>query len=195
MAGGDSLGGLLKDRRVQVGAAVAGGVGLLALLMRSKGGGSSGGSGTIAQPATLNSTGTDVYNAMQSLGQGWQSDLQGFTSQLKNVNDRLSQAPSTGAGAPPWTNWKPEKPGGARQTLQERNKVIAQFDQVPGASMYAFRLSRPDIPNSMSGAYFNVDPSYAFDNLTPGVNYQVQAQAITPGGLSAPTVLQTWTGK
>lgn len=91
---GDSIGALFKDKKVQVGAAVVGGVGLLVLVMRK---GSSGGGGgqTMIQPAAgVDSSGMDLYNAVQQLGQGWQQDL-------RNVSDQLSKLPTSGTGNPP----------------------------------------------------------------------------------------------
>lgn len=86
-AGGASLGALVKDRRVQIGAAIAAGVGLVVLLSRRNA------STDKTDPATLDSTGTDSYNAVQA-------DLQNFAAQLRALQDQLDQKPVGSAPNP-----------------------------------------------------------------------------------------------
>lgn len=87
--------GVLKDKRVQIGVAAAAFLGLIVLLR--KGGGASaitgsGDSGTTPQsvsPAVMDSSGTDVYNAISSLGQGWENDLREYTSGLASLTTQV----------------------------------------------------------------------------------------------------------
>lgn len=80
---------VLKDKRVMVGAAVAGGLGLVVLLRR-------GGSpvdqpaGAVLSPAQVDSSGTDLYNALQQFNDG-----------LSDIRDLLEQQPATGTGSDP----------------------------------------------------------------------------------------------
>lgn len=88
-----NAGGILRDKRVQIGVAAAAGLGLV-MLLRSRGAGDvvSSGSGTTPQTmgnGTMDSTGTDVYNAIQSLGQGWENDLREYTSGLDSLTTQV----------------------------------------------------------------------------------------------------------
>jgi cell division septation protein DedD len=98
--GGGSLKSVFKDKRVLYAAAAAGVLGLVVLMKKGNGdvsaGGDDSGGGTPIQPAQFDSTGTDVYNAIQSIGQGWNQDLRDFTDQLGDIQDqldKLGQAP------------------------------------------------------------------------------------------------------
>jgi len=86
---------LLKDRRFQLAAAGAGGLGLLVLYVRGRGSASSTEtpSGQTLQPATFDSSGTDLYNAIQSIGQQWTSQLGQVSDQLGTVIDKLDNTP------------------------------------------------------------------------------------------------------
>lgn len=99
--GKGGVGGLLRDKRVLIGAAVAAGAGLLALLMRKQGGAS-----TVQPAATLDSSGTDLYNGLQDISSAWRNDLQGFADQLQNITDRLPQQPGTGTGQVPGVTYQ-----------------------------------------------------------------------------------------
>lgn len=111
-AGGDSsVKGVLKDKRVLLAAAGAGVLGLVVLMKRGGGEvpGEEGGGGQPIQPAQFDSTGTDVYNAIQSIGNAWSNDLRDFTDQLGDIQkqlDEMGQAPPV--TKPPTTT--PTKP-------------------------------------------------------------------------------------
>lgn len=98
------VGSLLRDKRVQIGAAVAGGLGLVVLLRRGGApvdGGAAGGGQQLVPAAGFDSSGTDMYNAIQSLGQGWEQDLRDWTDTLTDISDKLDKQPSTGTGSDP----------------------------------------------------------------------------------------------
>lgn len=102
VAGGSSSGsggfkapGWLKDRKVQLGIGGAAVLGLVVLLRRGSGsgGGVDDGSGTTPQsitPAVMDSSGTDIYNAISSLGQGWENDLRDYSETLDSVKTQLA---------------------------------------------------------------------------------------------------------
>jgi len=85
--------GFLKKRPVQLGIAGAALLGVISLVRRqSGGGGTGGGDGTTPQsvtPAVMDSSGTDVYNAIQSLGQGWENDLREYTAGLASLTTQV----------------------------------------------------------------------------------------------------------
>lgn len=103
-----SVRGIFRDRRVQLAAAGVGGVGLVVLLMRRGGAGAPAGGGqTTIQPAAgLDSSSTDLYNAVQQLGQGWEQDIRDLTGALKSVKDQL---PKTPTNPPPSTTPSPTR--------------------------------------------------------------------------------------
>jgi hypothetical protein len=90
---GHGLKGVLKDRKVQLGVAAAALLGLVVFLRRGGTGAAADGEGSTPQsitPAVMDSSGTDVYNAIQSLGQGWENDLRDYSSTLTNVSTQLA---------------------------------------------------------------------------------------------------------
>lgn len=97
------VGGLLRDKRVQIGVVAAVGLGLFALL---RGG---GGGDRVQQAAGIDTSPTDLYNALTDLGQSWQQDL-------RDVRDLLDQRPGTGTGSDPAQDtpradpWDPRQP-------------------------------------------------------------------------------------
>lgn len=138
MAADTSVKGLFGDKRVQLAAAGVAGLGLVVLLMR-RGGAPSGAAGQpVIQPAAgLDSTSSDLYNAMQQLGQGWEQDIRDLTGSLNNVNDKLSKTPT---GSRPTT-------GGVYHILP------TPYPIVPPASR-----PKPAVPSSSrSGAGFGVN--------------------------------------
>lgn len=90
-AGGTSIASLFKDKRVMIGAAVAGGLGLVVLL--KKGNGDTTATDTTSQPQSYSSEGFDTYNAISQLGEGWAQQLQGIQDALDNLGQ---QAPVGG---------------------------------------------------------------------------------------------------
>ncbi|HTF08530.1 MAG TPA: hypothetical protein VK659_10215, partial [Asanoa sp.] len=77
----------LKDKRVQLGIVAAAGLGVIVAVSRGKGalgGGDGDGTGSTITPTTLDSTGTDLYNAIQSVSQGFSDDLRALYDQLRN---------------------------------------------------------------------------------------------------------------
>lgn len=87
---------VLQDKRVQLGVAGAAAVGLVVLVRRKSAGGvdaSQDGTGTTPQTLNsglLDSSGTDVYNAISSLGQGWEDDIREYSSGLANLNTTVA---------------------------------------------------------------------------------------------------------
>lgn len=101
--------GPLKDKRVQLAAAGAAVLGVVVLLRKGSGDASAAGSdqsGQSINTGTLDSTGTDSYNAISQLGQAWQDEwnnaFQGFSDQLGDISDQLGQI--NGPSAPSPTN-------------------------------------------------------------------------------------------
>jgi hypothetical protein len=88
---------ILKDKRAQVAIAGAGVLGLV-VLMRRKSSGANTQSGATIQPATVDSSGTDAWNAIQDVQQGWSNQLGDFSKQLKDIQDQLAKPPVTGGG-------------------------------------------------------------------------------------------------
>lgn len=97
----------LKDKRVQLGIVAAAGLGIFIAIRRGGGAslGGGGDSGTPLQPAQFDSSGTDLYNALQSISQGWTNDLRALTDQLRD-SGQLDPAPSGGTGADPFGRYK-----------------------------------------------------------------------------------------
>jgi hypothetical protein len=103
--GGGGLGSLWRDRRAQLGLAGAVGVGLVLLVLRHRG--AAGGSpdagadasaatgGTVLRPGTYDSTGSDIYNGLQSISQGWTDQFADLAKQIGDVQSRLPAAPTT----------------------------------------------------------------------------------------------------
>ncbi|RGC65005.1 hypothetical protein C5N14_30915 [Micromonospora sp. MW-13] len=86
--------GLLKDRRVQVAAGAAAVLGLVVMMRR--GGGGSGVDGAQIQPAAgFDSSGTDLYNALQGIQEGWSADMRAFTEQLSIFNRGRTTTPTS----------------------------------------------------------------------------------------------------
>lgn len=87
---------VLKDKKVQIGVAGAAAVGLFVLVKRKSAGGadaSQDGTGTTPQTlntGTLDSSGTDVYNAISSLGQGWENDIREYSSGLADLSTQVA---------------------------------------------------------------------------------------------------------
>lgn len=202
---GLDLSELKRNKPLQYATAAVAALGLAALYRRKSaaGGGATTATGGTVSPAaaqgglaTFNSTGSDVANYLGQQNQFMSNAVDAWTKQITDGIGKLQGNGGTVSPAvPPWANWKPEQPHGMSQFIQERNAVGVKVDPVKDATQYVFRLSRPDQPGTMTGAYFNTDPTFRFADLLPGVNYQISAQAITPGGLSQPTILQTWTGR
>lgn len=99
------LGKLFKDKRVQLGAAAAAALGLFVLVRKGPGAASTteAGGGSM-NTGTLDSTGTDTYNAIGQLGQAWQDEwntaFQGFSGQLTDINTKLGALPQPGSTTP-----------------------------------------------------------------------------------------------
>lgn len=87
--------GALKDPKMQLGLAAAVGLGLVVLLKKRQagGGGVDDGGGSSPQsitPAVMDSSGTDMYNAIASLGQGWENDLRDYSSKLDSLSTQVA---------------------------------------------------------------------------------------------------------
>lgn len=91
--GSGSFKSLFKDKRVLVGLAAAGGLGLVVLLKKGNGDQTATDTGT-GQPQAYSSSDFDTYNAISQLGSGWTQQLQGIQDSL----DQLGQAPPVGGG-------------------------------------------------------------------------------------------------
>lgn len=98
---------IFKDKRVLYGVAGVGALGLVVLLRKGTGAATADGGGTAGQPispANLDSSGTDNYNAIASIGQAWQDtwnqQFQGFSDQLGNISDQLGAINGPTAGTP-----------------------------------------------------------------------------------------------
>lgn len=125
-----NLGKLFKDKRVQVGAAGAAVLGLVVLLKKGPAAAdtTTAGSGSV-NTGTLDSTGTDSYNAIGQIGEQWNkawTDAFGdFSDQLTDINTKLGALPQPGSTTPnvpakippvnpnlkPGTGWRFVKPG------------------------------------------------------------------------------------
>lgn len=87
--------GVLKDKRVQIGVAAAAGLGLIVLVRNRNSTGTATDTGTGSTPqqftgsGVFDSTQTDTYNAIQSLGEGWKADLQDYTSKLDGLTTQV----------------------------------------------------------------------------------------------------------
>jgi len=99
--------GPFKDRRVQLAAAGAAGLGLIVLLRRGGGDASAAdaGAGQSVNTGTLDSTGTDTYNAISQIGQAWQDtwnqSFAGFQDSLTGIGDQLAQMQQPAGGTTP----------------------------------------------------------------------------------------------
>lgn len=103
--GGKSL---FKDKRVLYGIAGVGGIGLIVLLRKGSAPATASGDGSSGQPispANLDSSGTDNYNAIASIGQAWQDQwtqaFGQFSDQLGDISDQLGQVNGPTATPPP----------------------------------------------------------------------------------------------
>lgn len=132
----------LKDKRVQIGLAAAAIVGLFVLVKR---GGSTPAAGTeggqSVNTGTLDSTGTDSYNAIAQIGQAWQAQwdqqFNDFSSQLTDINSQLGQLkqpvtpipqppakiPPINPNLAPGTGWRFVKPGETVASVAKKFKV------------------------------------------------------------------------
>lgn len=90
--GKKGAGGLLRDRRVQIAAAAALGLGLVALMRRGGGVAEPPGGATMQPAAALDSSTWDMTNALNQ-----------FASSLDDIRNQLGQQPSTGTGSDPTT--------------------------------------------------------------------------------------------
>lgn len=100
-------GSILKDKRVLYGIAGVGAVGLVVLFKKGGGAATADGGGTAGQPispANLDSSGTDNYNAIASIGQAWQDQwtqaFGQFSDQLGGISDQLGAINGPTAGVP-----------------------------------------------------------------------------------------------
>jgi hypothetical protein len=112
--GGKSL---FKDKRVLYGVAGVGGIGLIVLLRKGTAPATASGDGTSGQPispANLDSSGTDNYNAIASIGQAWQDQwtqaFGQFSDQLGDISDQLGQVNGPTATTPPPSTKPATKP-------------------------------------------------------------------------------------
>lgn len=92
---GGSIGSVFKDKRVLVGMAAAGGLGLVVLLRKGNGD-QSATDGSTTQPQAYSSSDFDTYNAISQLGSAWTQQLQGIQDSL----DQLGQQPPVGGSTP-----------------------------------------------------------------------------------------------
>jgi hypothetical protein len=89
------LPGVLRDKRVQIGVAAAAGLGLIVLVRNRNNSGTATDTGAGSTPqqfsgsGLFDSTQTDTYNAIQSLGEGWKADLQDYTSKLDGLTTQV----------------------------------------------------------------------------------------------------------
>ncbi len=121
--GGSSLKSIFKDKRVLVGVAAAGVLGLVVLFRKGNGDQSASGQGT-TQPQAYSSGDFDTYNAISQLGEGWSQQLAGIQDSL----DQLGQAPSVGGGT---TTTPPPKSGGPITTLPVGKPVVHKVPAAP----------------------------------------------------------------
>lgn len=143
--GKSSLPPWLRDKRVQLGIAAAAGLGLVVMLRRGGAGGITGGeesSGTPIEPAQFDSSGVDAYNAIQSVGAAWTTELRTLAQQLADIQSKLDSEPTgTGGGTTPgrWTtpgNWQqatktaPRARAAATRTRGPVGRVISWRDRV-----------------------------------------------------------------
>lgn len=93
-----NLPGVLKDKRVLVGVAAAGGLGLVVLLKKGNGDTSAAGAsgGQAITPAQYDSTGVDSYNAISQIGQAWGDQFAAYTDQLGTLIDQLGKVNGPG---------------------------------------------------------------------------------------------------
>lgn len=105
--GSGSIGSLFKDKRVLIGMAAAGGLGLVVLMRKGSAGASATDGGT-TQPQAYSSSDFDTYNAISQLGSAWTQQLQGIQDSL----DQMGQQPPVGGSTPttPTTPGTPAKP-------------------------------------------------------------------------------------
>jgi LysM repeat protein len=158
---GGKFGSLAKDKRVQIGAAIAAGVGLVVLLTRKStgatAGGGSDGSGSSINTGTLDSTGTDTYNAIGQIGQAWQDQwnqqFQDFSGQLTNINDKLgdlkqpvtspSGGSTSGPSAIPVMALNPKLKTGQGFTIIKKGDTVASLAQKAGISVSLLKAFNP----------------------------------------------------
>lgn len=126
----------LKDKRVQLAAAGAGVLGLVVLLKR--GGGDPAGA-SIQPAATLDSSGTDLANALQSFG-----------DQLSDIRDQLPQQPSSGTGADPGAG-TPKPPAPKPKPPAPKPKPPAPKPSALFATITKWGGSGPKWTQSLSG--------------------------------------------
>lgn len=117
---GKGIKSVFKDKRVLYGAAGVGAIGLVVLLKKGNAPATADGSGSSGQPispANLDSSGTDNYNAISSIGQAWEDtwnqQFQGFSSQLGDISNQLGQINGPTATQPPTTGPAVKPAGGA----------------------------------------------------------------------------------
>lgn len=134
---------IFKDKRVQLGAAAAAALGLVVLLKKGPGSTSTDAGGGSMNTGTLDSTGTDSYNAIGQLGQAWQDEwntaFQGFSGQLTDINTKLSYLPQPGQVTPnipakippinpklkPGVGWVFVKPGETVESVAKKYHTTA----------------------------------------------------------------------
>jgi hypothetical protein len=101
---------LFKNKKVQLAAAGVAAIGLVVLLKKNGDTTTPAAGGGATNTGTLDSTGTDSYNAIGQLGQAWQDEwnqaFTGFSSQLTDINTTLGglKQPGTTVPPPPATN-------------------------------------------------------------------------------------------
>lgn len=133
-----NLGGLLKDKRVLIaGGAVALGVGVLVARRR----GSSGGTPT---QATLDTSASDMAQALGSAEASWAADLREFTGTLQSVQSQLNKLPPAGVGNPT-PNPAPAPAPASRPTVTQ---APAQPSGI-GATAYGPAPTRPTLTNRL----------------------------------------------
>jgi hypothetical protein len=180
--------GFLKDKRVLVGLAAAGGIGLVVLL--KNGGGAAAGNdpnqtGQALAPSTYDSSSMDSYDAISQLGAGLSDQLGGYTGQLTDILTQLGavNGPTSGT-TPPATTTTAPKPGApgalsGRVTTTTKTSIFTKFAGAANAVRYYVTLNGKTYKD-VSGSGFTIP------GLKPNTRYTVGIQAVNANGSLGP---------
>lgn len=177
--------GFLKDKRVLVGLAAAGGIGLVVLL--KNGGGTAANdpnqTGQALAPSTYDSSSMDSYDAISQIGQGLSDQLGGYTGQLTDILTQLGavNGPTSGTTTPPATTPKPAAPGAltGRVTTTTKTSIFTKFAGAANAVRYYVTLNGKTYKD-VSGSGFTIP------GLKPNTRYTVGIQAVNSNGSLGP---------
>lgn len=153
---------IFKDKRAQVAIAGAGVLGLVVLARRKNSGATK--SGATIQPATVDSSGTDAWNAIQDVQQGWANQLGDFSKQLKDIQDQLGKPPVTDPGVhilpypfpgKPLPTPAPKKPAPTKVSVPRNTDLYGWVKQLqtaynPKLTFAEFRRLNPGIDKKIT---------------------------------------------